>query len=418
MFTLNFKFELNISNLDIHNFLTGINGVEPIQWFITKNGSKNKKAVYAYIVNNTAEYIQLVPVKGNKKKHYIDTQNIAVYHKINDISKISVIYGDINYIEIKIKLKNKTKLVMAAYPWTEDDFHKWSMKKFKNEYKKSSRLAYIKSVAILCAIILILGPCAYTFGFNAVSEIIDQTNYLKNEQKVVEEVAETFEQTKAFINSPKYKDVFSLKIQPFETNAEVSGNTKVVEINSFRFTVDEKAVFHEFDSGDYAYVLGGENTTLGTGYIDTRNRADEVLQRNEAVYGKVKNGTLEKMGYSMKSHYDMTKTKYMIDYFSDDINNFNLYEQITFNYIVSDRISECDDSQKILAVYEKEFDSYYMIVEKVQYNDIAEDVVYNYHIYIYFKNDLNTVETYSITNLNHTEEECFAIINSMELIEK
>ena len=82
----------------------------------------------------------------------------------------------------------------------------------------------------------------------------------------------------------EYKDLFSLKIQPFESDAEVSGNTKVVEINSFRFTVDKNAEFHKFDNGgDYAYVLGGENTTLGTGYIDTYNREDEVLQKNEAV---------------------------------------------------------------------------------------------------------------------------------------
>lgn len=408
-----YRYKVNISDDIICQTLYDINGFEPTSWFIARNVGKDRKQTFAYIVNNTPEYIQLVPLKGNQKQGYIDKENIIVLNKATDIEKCVILQTD--YYRIKINIINGIKLEFLAYYFGSTKHQRESIKAFQKEYKKSSR----PSQTLWNIFIVIVFVLSVIFGYNATREIIDQTNYLKNEQKVVEEVAETFEQTKAFINLPEYKDVFSLKIQPFESDAEVSGNIKVVELNSFRFTVDKNAEFHKFDNGgDYAYVLGGENTTLGTGYIDTYNREDEVLQKNEAVYEKVKNGTLEKMGYSMKSYYDMTKTKYMIDYFSDDINNFNLYEQIMFNYIVSDRISECDDSQKTLAVYEKEFDSYYMIVEKVQYNDIAEDVVYNYHIYIYFKNDLNTVETYSITNLNHTEEECFAIINSMELIEE
>lgn len=144
----------------------------------------------------------------------------------------------------------------------------------------------------------------------------------------------------------------------------------------------------------------------------------EDIEKNKTVYEKLRNGTLEKIGYSMKSYYDMTRTKYAIEYFSDDINEFNAYEKVVFNKVVSDRLSDYNDGQNVLAVYEKEFDSYYMLVEKVQYDDMADVPVHAYEINIFFKNDLNTFEAYSITSLNHTEEECFAIINSMELIEK
>lgn len=409
------RYKVNISDDIIRQTLFDINGYEPVQWFVARNVGKDKNQTFAYIVHSTDENIQLVPLKGNKKQGVVDKGNTIVLNKATDIKKCVIIQTD--YYRVKIKLTNGIKIELIAYYFGSTEHQRKSIKSFRKEYKKSSRL-----LQSIWNIFLIFGLCCWAIcGYILASDYLDykpfeDSQYSDDAEK---QVAETFEQTKAFINSPEYKDVFSLKIQPFESDVKVSGNTKVVEVNSFRFTVDKDAEFHKFDNGgDYAYVLGGENTTLGIGYINTYNREDEVLQQNEVVYDKIKNGTLEKMGYSMKSYYDMTKTKYMIDYFSDDINNFNLYEQIVFNYIVSDRISEYDDSQKTLAVYEKEFDSYYMIIEKVQYNDIAEDVVYNYHIYIYFKNDLNTVETYSITNLNHTEEECFAIINSMELIEK
>ena len=43
--------------------------------------------------------------------------------------------------------------------------------------------------------------------------------------------------------------------------------------------------------------------------------------------------------------------------------------------------------------YEKEFDSYYMIIKKVQYNDMAEEIVYSYEIDIYFKDEVNELLT-------------------------
>lgn len=416
MYNVSFSliYKVNISDETVFQLLSEINGVAPTDWFIAQNVGKDRKETFAYIVNNTPEYIQLIPLKGNKKNGLIDKGNIVTLNKATDIEKCSIIISD--YYKIKLKLKNGTKFLLVVHLIGSTKRQRESVRGLRQEYRKQNLLKQTLWYAFYVVTVILAIIVGYNIGQEiAHSEIIAEQ---LQEQETIKEIEATFEQTKAYINSPEYKDLFSLKIQPFESNAVVTGDTKVVEVNSFRFTVDKNAEFKQFDSGDYSYSFGSANHVLGVGYINTYNREDEVVSKNETVYEKIKDGTLEKMGYSMKSHYDMTRTKYFIDYFSDDINKFNVFEKIIFNYVVSDMISNYDSDRKVLAVYEKEFDSYYMIVEKMQHDEMNENTVYSYGIYIYFKDDLNTVESYSVTCMNHTEEECFAIINSMELIEE
>ena len=412
-------YKVDINDETIFQVLSEINGVAPTNWFIAQNVGKDRKETFAYIVNNTPEYIQLIPLKGNKKQGVIDRMNIITLNKSTDIEKCSIIMSD--YCKFKLKLKNGVKLWFIAHLFGATKHQRNSIRVLRKEYRKQNILKQTLWYAFYIAIVILTVIAGLNIGEKIASSIIntEQSQELsQEEQETIKEVEETFEQTKAFINSPEYKDLFSLKIQPFESDAVATGDTKVVEVNSFRFTVDKNAEFKQFDSGDYSYSVGSTNHVLGVGYVNTYNREDEVLGKNEKVYENIKDGTLEKMGYSMKSHYDMYRTKYMIDYFSDDINNFNVYEKIVFNYAVSDMISNYNSERKVLAVYEKEFDSYYMIVEKMQHDEMHENTVYSYGIFIYFKDNLNVCESYSITCMNHTEEECFAIINSMELIEE
>lgn len=413
------SYKVDIPDEIIFNVLCEINGVAPTNWFIAQNVGKDRKETFAYIVNNTPEYIQLISLKGNKKQGFIDKTNIITLNKSTDIEKCSIIISD--YYKIKLKLKNGAKFVFIAHLIGSTKQQRKSVRALRKEYKKQNLLKQTLWYAFYVVTVILAIIVGWNIGENIAHSAINaeqSQNLSQEEQETIKEIDETFEQTKTYINSPEYKDLFSVKIQPFESDAVVTGKTKVVELNSFRFIFDKNAEFHKFDSGDYSYVIGGENHTLGVGYVDTFNLDAEGIEKNKTVDEKLKNGTLEKMGYSIKSQYDMNRTKYVIDYFSDDINEFNTYEKVVFNKVVSDMLSDYNDGRKILAVYEKEFDSYYMLVQKVQYDDMADEPVYAYDIDIFFKDDLNTFEAYSITSLNHTEEECFAIINSMELIEE
>lgn len=406
-------FKIKIKNEEIVDILTEINGVTPTRWFIVKNGSDNKKDVFAYIINNTSEYIQLVPLKGNKKQGVVDKCNIITLNKLTDIEKCVVVKTD--YYKIKIKLKNGVRFTFIAFSLGSSKQQKESIKLFKNEYKKASKSAQALWNTIIALYLVLCAIIGFVIGYNY-SDYIFPSETIDGYS--VNEIEKDFNKRIKDINSTEYKDIFSIHTEPYSSNAVITGDTKTVKINSFQFTVNADAEFQQFDTGDYSYLFSSDDKIIGAGYVDTYRTEHNVKNMQDVMYQHIKGGTLEKMGYSMASWFDIKKSSYSIDYFSDDIKNFNFYEKLLFITMVEDRLNYATEKNRLLAVYEKEFDEYYMIIKKVQHNDMADDVVYSYDIDVYFKDDLNTFESYSVTNLNGTEEECFAIINSMKLIEK
>ena len=115
MYNVSFSliYKVNISDETVFQLLSEINGVAPTDWFIAQNVGKYRKETFAYIVNNTPEYIQLIPLKGNKKNGLIDKGNIITLNKATDIEKCSIIISD--YYKIKLKLKNGTKFLLVVH---------------------------------------------------------------------------------------------------------------------------------------------------------------------------------------------------------------------------------------------------------------------------------------------------------------
>ena len=326
-----------------------------------------------------------------------------------------------DYCKIKLKLKNGAKILLVAHLIGSTKHQKDSIKVFRKEYSKQNRpiqmLWNIWFVILIILAVIVGGNIGQEIAYSEIKAEQSQ-NLSQEEQETIKEIEQEFNKNLEIINSPEYKDLFSLRIQPFESDAVVTGKTKTVEINSFRFKVSANSELHQFERGDYGYVDGSNNKIISAGYVLTRNTAEETTNLQNSTYKHIQGGTLEKMGYSINSWYENQKSIYSIDYFNADIQNFNLYEKMLFNLAMNSRMRDATEQSLLLAVYEKEFDSYYMIVKKIQHSDMAEELVYNYEIDIYFKNDLNTLESYAVTNMGYTEEECFAIINSMELIEE
>lgn len=245
-------------------------------------------------------------------------------------------------------------------------------------------------------------------------KIINSVELIVDEKEKISEINEKFEQAKAMANSSEYKDLLSIKIQPYKSDAVVKGNTKTVELKSFRFTVNEKSEFYQMDSGD-SYIYTSGNKIIAPGYVKSYNYTEKINELNTTINPYIKNGFLEKLGYSHKNCYERVKSGFSVDFFSEDIDKLNSYEKKIYSTLVSSRIENHDD---VIAVYEKEFESYYMIVHVSKYQDMSYYPVYAYGVLIFFKDDLNSFEQYCITSQNCSQEECFAIINSMELIEE
>ena len=97
----NFK----ISNEEYISALTEINGVAPENWFVARNKGKDKKVNRGYLVNNTEDTIQLIPIKKENKVYIIDKENVITLSKIEEITKIVYVLDDL-YSFLRIHLNN------------------------------------------------------------------------------------------------------------------------------------------------------------------------------------------------------------------------------------------------------------------------------------------------------------------------
>ena len=53
----------NIANEEYISVLTEINGVAPETWFVAVNKGKDKKVNRGFLINDTDDTIQLIPIK-------------------------------------------------------------------------------------------------------------------------------------------------------------------------------------------------------------------------------------------------------------------------------------------------------------------------------------------------------------------
>lgn len=398
MFTLRVRFKLNISDLDVHNLLTDINGIEPTQWFITENVGKNKKDVFAYILNNTSEYIQIIPIKGNKKKHHIDTENIAIYYKNTDIQKVSVIYGDINFYAIKIKLCNKTKFVMASYPWSDNEFHKWSMKEFKKEYKKSSKGSQIKSIITNILIISLLFVCL--FSLHSVSKkIVNRYILAKYIQNTIE--------------SGEYKDELSVILKPYDKqNLQLDGSCTTIEAGNFKFNLPES--YEKYVNPDYGY----EESTLITYDCKVDEGIKRVIVDTEALDGgaftdfdeTLGDACEKEFGFRIDSQYNWDKLMWSIDYYNGDINYFDPEELVLYYSMLS---TKANFVGAVTEVFEVETTTYKGMIFVTE-NSFNNTLIIMLDAYAH--NDLNTSYRISTIVPQTDIDEAYKILNSVELI--
>ena len=395
MTNLSFRYKLKISNVEIFDFLTEINGVEPTQWFITKNGGKNKKDVLAYIFNNTPEYIQLIAIKGKKKNCYIDKESVVTYHKTDDIESLTV--AEVDFYEIKINLKNGTKYVIGAFPIGADKSHKASMKALRTEYKQVSKKA--QTIAIVTNILII--GLIYVCLFSAP----DVSGKIVNRYIVAKYIQNTIE-------SGEYKEELSVVLKPYDKqNLNLDGNSTTIEAGNFTFNLPEG--YGEYVS-DYDY----EESTLIAYDCKVDEGVKRVIVETEVLDGgmftdfdeKLGDACEKKFGYRIDSDYNWNKLVWSIDFYNDSINYFDSEELLLYYVMLSTKPVTVG---AITDVYEIETSTYkgIMLVSENSFNNtliMALDA--------YAHDDLNT--SYRITAIvpKTDSDEAYKILNSVELI--
>ena len=325
MFNWSRKFNIEISDVEIFEFLTELNGIEPTQWFITKNGGKNKKDVLAYILNNTPEHIQLIAVKGKKKNCYIDKESVITYNKTDDIETLTVARGE--FYEIKIKLKNGMKYVLGAFPHKSDALHKESMKALQIEYKEASKKAQIKNVmyyVTICVIGVLIGW--------SISEITTSNGYNGVKHIIIAQ------QLKSLVENEEIAESLDIILEPYDkADLEFEANYTTAKHGNIKMNIPSNLYIDSElgDSGEsvvYTNGLTGDsiiNITIDYEPYDFNHEDEET----KVMYEKLSPISEKEFGFPIISIYHYMKAMWMTDV--DNINYWNYKETAMYYLLVT-----------------------------------------------------------------------------------
>lgn len=407
MTNLTRRYKIKISNDEIFAFLTETNGVEPTQWFITKNGGKNKKDVLAYIFNNTPEYIQLIAIKGKKKNCYIDKESVFTYSKTDDIESLTVARGE--FYEIKIKLKNGTKYIIGAFPTGADKSHKASMKALRVEYKEVSKKEQIKNIlyyvilfAIGISIGLLLSEISEAKGYNGIKHII------------------IAQQLKLFVENEENAESLDIVLEPYnKADLELEENYITVKHGNIKMNIPSNLyIDSEFSDSEESitYTNGLTGNSIKRVIIEyapldfsgfVNNDGDE--KETQAYYEKISPIIEKEFGFPVTNMYQYQKAIWAADV--DNINYWNYKETVIYYTLLSTKLltapGDCPH------VYDIKTDTYSGFVLECGPTPIE---LYIISLWIYPNNNPDLL--YTVQVISDDLDEAYKILNSVEFATK
>ena len=396
MTNLTRRYKIKISNDEIFAFLTETNGVEPTQWFITKNGSKNKKDVLAYIFNNTPEYIQLIAIKGKKKNCYIGKESVFTYSKTDDIESLTVARGE--FYEIKIKLKNGTKYIIGAFPTGADKSHKASMKALRTEYKEASKKAQVSATVgnvLIYIVCIVIGINVY-FACEKIGNRYILAKYIQNT-----------------IESGEYKKELSVVMKPYDKqNLKLEGDYTTIEAGYFRLSLP--GGYAKYVNPDY----GGEESSMIVYDYKVEDSLKRIIIDKEFYDGtmftdfdeKIGDACEKKFGFRIDSDYNWNKLMWSMDYYNDDINYFDPEELVLYYSMLSSRVVMVG---AVTEVYDVETSTYKGRISIME-NELNNTLIVFLDAYAH--DDLNTSYRISTIVPKTDSDEAYKILNSVELV--
>ena len=402
---LNMFGKFNITNEEYISVLTEINSISPETWFVAVNKGKDKKVNRGFLINNTENTIQLIPIKKINKAYIIDKENLIILSKTEDIKKIIYVIDDL-YSFLRIHLNNGFTFKLRVYNVFSNKLRKKNFKEFRKPYKKQSVKAQVSLLIyyiIGCTLIFAEILFGVLFG---VLNIPNNSNLYKHYQYA--------KSLQMFIEDEEHKQDLSVVLKPYEKlSLELDGDYTTVKAADFKFNLPEGYIKHI--APDY----NEEESTLII--YDYKNDGDKkrILIDKEPYVGidyteldeKIGKACEKEFGFRIDSHYNWSKLMWVMDYYNGDINYFDPEELLLYGSMASTKAAFVG---AVTEVYEVETPTYKGTI-KILDNNLDNGVVFVLLDACTY-DDLNT--TYRITFMIQKAEidEAYKILNSVELI--
>lgn len=396
---------IKIYNEECVSALFEINGVVPENWFIAVNKGKDKRAHYAFIVNNTDDAIQLVPIKKEKRKLIIDKENIFTFSKSDDIKKCIVLIED-THDHFYIHLNNGFKFRLVIRKRQFDKDRKKIYKSFRKQFKKQSLVPQILDVIVNDAIVL-LSLTAMLWG---VLNIPNNTSLYKQYVAACD--------LKQTVDSGYFDEYMAVTLEQYP-NADIKFEDDFSTITHGKLRMNlpidcklnKEASFE--DDGLFSYTTELEKEKALSVMIDTQPVDFSKVyddEKSKKFMDAIRDTAIKEFGVSLDNHYNLTKAMWQMNSLEDNINYFSRNEIALYKFLLVMKVTM---SSGVENYYEINTPTYCGFVSVRNIGDSGSTIV-NLDIFSYDNLD----ESYQITIFvrNGDINDAFKIINSVELV--
>lgn len=404
---LNMFGRIKISNEECVLALFEINGVVPEDWFVAVNKGKDKRVHYAFIVNNTDDAIQLIPIKKESKKLVIDKENIIILSKSDDIKKCIVLIED-THDHFYIHLNNgfKFRLVIRRRQFDKD--RKKIYKSFRKQFTKQSLVPQTLDV-IFNALIVLLSLTVMLWG---ILNIPNSTSLYKHYAAACD--------LKQTVDSGYFDKYMTVTLEQYShSDLEFESDVYTVTHGKLRLNLPldcklnkEASLEDSTDNGFATYTTDLEEEKALSVMIDSQpiDFSNNNIEGYAELIDTLRDTAIKEFGVSLDNHYNLTKAMWQMNSLEDNINYFSRNEVALYRFML---VMKMTMSSGVNNYYEINTPSYCGFISVRNIGD-SDSTIVNLDVFSY--ENLN--ESYQITVFvrNGNINDAFKIINSVEFV--
>ncbi len=400
--------KFNITNEEYISALTEINDVVPENWFVAVNKGKDEKVNRGFLINDTDDTIQLIPIKKINKTYIIDKENILAYSKSDDIKSIVVVVDD-THSHLKICLNDGTFYNLKIPKFFVTKERKNNFKIFRKEYKKQSKKAQLlNNIYNIAYVVFFISALTITL----LTTIPNDTMLYKHYQ-----YAEDLKQT---VNSGYFDEYMAVTLEQYpHSDLEFESDVYTVTHGKLRLNLPldcklnkEASLEDSTDNGFATYTTDLEEKKALSVMIDSQpiDFSNNNIEGYAELIDTLRDTAIKEFGVSLDNHYNLTKAMWQMNSLEDNINYFSRNEVALYRFML---VMKMTMSSGVNNYYEINTPSYCGFVSVRNIGD-SDSTIVNLDAFSY--ENLN--ESYQITVFvrNGNINDAFKIINSVEFV--
>ena len=393
----NFK----ISNEEYISALTEINGIAPENWFVAINKGKDRKINRGFLVNNTEETIQLIPIKKENKTYIIDKENVITLSITEDIKKCVLVIED-THDHFYIYLNNGAKIKTVVRKKQFDKNRKATYKAFRKQFKKHSAVQQtfdigFTTLVVWCVVVSVLFELN---NYNPIAHI-----YMSN-------------QLKSLVEDEANAEYLDIVLEPYDkADLELEENYITVKHGNIKMNIPSNLYVDSelSNSEDSITYTNGLTKNLMTrvnleyepldfsGFVN--DDGDE--KETKAYYEKISPIIEKEFGFPITNMYQYQKAIWAADV--DNINYWNYKETVIYYTLANTKLLTAPgDCQH---VYDIKTDTYSGFILEVGPTPIDIYLI-SFWVYPNSNPDLQ----YVVQVISGDITEAYKILNSVELV--